>query len=130
MIYTRFGSTITLHSKRQEGNGRLSIQATSRDPGEVREYDVGDLEADGGFTEIDEAVARLPWESVQQRAARAREVRGEATHGRGQTWAEESVADEGRRGKNAVSATDGKPSRRHRRRHADGNTRRTAQSVG
>ena len=120
MIYTRFGSTITLHSKRQEGNGRLSIRATSRGPTELREYDVGDLEADGGFTEIDEAVAKLPWKSVQQKAKRAHEVQSGATRGRQPAWPRESLANHGRPGDDDPQGPDEQPSHQQRRRHADG----------
>ena len=70
MIYSRFGIKLTLLSKQQEGSGRLTVQATSEGTGDVRPYDVGDLKASGGFAEIDEAVAMLPWKIDQKKAKR------------------------------------------------------------
>lgn len=97
MIYTRFGSAITLLSKRLEGNGRLSIQGTSRGPADIREYDAGDLEADGGFAEIDQAIASLPLESDAQKVKRVHKVPSEATRGEQHpAWPREG--DEGRPG--------------------------------
>ncbi len=72
MIYSRFGSKLTLVNKHQDGNGRLSIYASSNGTSDVREYNVGDLKADQGLAEIDTAVAKLPWRVVMKKAPRSR----------------------------------------------------------
>ena len=64
MIYSKFGSPLTLVSKHQVGNGQLSIQTTAGDTQDIRECSVGELKADGGLPEIDAAVAKLPWKVV------------------------------------------------------------------
>jgi len=66
MIYSRFGTRLTLLS-RQEANGRLSIQATAGGTPEIRHYYLGDLTADGGTAEIEAAIANLPWRVVQKK---------------------------------------------------------------
>lgn len=65
MIYTKFGSQLKLVSKHQGTAGKVSIQATAGDTEDIREYYVGDLKADGGLAEINEAVAKLPWKVMQ-----------------------------------------------------------------
>jgi len=59
MIYSKFGSQLTLITK-TERDGRISVQATADGTGDIHEYNVGDLKADDGMTEINAAVARLP----------------------------------------------------------------------
>lgn len=74
MIYSKFGSLLTLVSKHQAGGGRLSIQATAGGTADIREYAVGELKADGGLAEIDDAVAKLPWKVLEgKRAMRFRQ---------------------------------------------------------
>jgi hypothetical protein len=76
MIYSKFGSQLTLVSKHEALNGQLSIQATAGDAPEVREYGISDLKADGGLTEINEAVARLPMKIiVGKKAQRSQQIR-------------------------------------------------------
>ncbi len=69
MIYSRFGTQLTLLSK-QEGSGRLSIQATAQGTPDIRHYHVGDLTADAGASEIDAAIANLPWKVIQKKEKR------------------------------------------------------------
>ena len=64
MIYSRFGTKLTLVSKKQEPNGLLCIQATVADTSEVRDFYTGDLTADDGFVEINETVDLLPWKKI------------------------------------------------------------------
>ena len=64
MIYSRFGTKLTLVSKQQEPNGLLCIQAQVEDTSEVRDYYTGDMTADNGFNEINEAVELLPWKTA------------------------------------------------------------------
>lgn len=70
MIYSKFGSQLTLISKHAVSNGQLSIQATAGDTPDIREYCVGDMKADGGVAEIKEAVAKLPWKVVLRKPGR------------------------------------------------------------
>ena len=72
MIYTRFGSKLTLIDKHQDGNGRLSILAIAEGAAEAREYSIGDFTADEGLTEIDEAVAKLPCRVAKKQVKRGR----------------------------------------------------------
>jgi hypothetical protein len=75
MIYSKFGSQLTLISKHQDAEGRLSIQGTAGDTADIREYQVGDLKADDGLSEIDAAVAKLPWKVVERKAKRGQQNR-------------------------------------------------------
>ncbi len=70
MIYSKFGSQLVLVSKSRKSNGQLSIQATAGDTPDIREYDVDDMQADGGPGEISQAVAELPWKVFVGKAAR------------------------------------------------------------
>jgi hypothetical protein len=70
VIYTRFGSKLTLIDKHQGSNGRLSIHAIAEGATEVREYSVGDFTADEGLTEINEAVAKLSWRVAEKKVGR------------------------------------------------------------
>lgn len=72
MIYSRFGTPLTLISKKEDSNGRVSIQATSDGKGDVREYHVGDLKADEGPPEIEQAVAKLPLQVFPKKVRRIR----------------------------------------------------------
>jgi hypothetical protein len=65
MIYSKFGTQVTLISKHQDAQGRLSIQGTAGDTTDIREYQLGDLKADEGLSEIDAAVAKLPWKVLK-----------------------------------------------------------------
>jgi len=70
VIYSRFGSRLTLIDKHQDGNGRLSIHAMAEGAAEVREYSVGDFTADAGLTEINDAVANLSWRVIAKKVKR------------------------------------------------------------
>ena len=72
MIYSRFGTLLTLVSKQENSNGKLSVQATSEGTADIREYHVGDLKADEGLAEINQAVAKLNWKVFPKKANRAR----------------------------------------------------------
>jgi hypothetical protein len=65
MIYSKFGTALTLVSKTEHAGGRVTIQATEAGgPADIHEYNVGDLKADEGLTEIQAAVLALPARSV------------------------------------------------------------------
>jgi hypothetical protein len=70
MIYSKFGTQLTLVSKQQDADGRLTIQGTAGDTADAREYQVGDLKADAGSAEIDKAVAKLPWKVAYRKPRR------------------------------------------------------------
>jgi len=60
MIYSRFGSKLTLISKGEEKDGQLSVQATCEGMEGIRTYRRNEMTADDGNPEIDAAVAKLP----------------------------------------------------------------------
>ena len=60
MIYSRFGTKLTLISKEEDASGRLLINATAEDTDGTRQYTLSDLKADDGMPEINDAVAKLP----------------------------------------------------------------------
>jgi hypothetical protein len=60
MIYSRFGSKLTLISKGEDRDGQLSVQATCEGMEGVRAYGRGEMTADEGKPEIDAALAKLP----------------------------------------------------------------------
>lgn len=64
MIYSRFGTKLTLLSKDQDASGRVLIQATAEDSEGVRQYAVTELKADDGMSEINDAVAKLPAKDI------------------------------------------------------------------
>ncbi|HYE21556.1 MAG TPA: hypothetical protein VEA69_24130 [Tepidisphaeraceae bacterium] len=61
MIFSRFGTRITLVSKSEDAAGQLRLQGTGEGMEGVREYGRADLKADDGGPEIDAAIAALPW---------------------------------------------------------------------
>jgi hypothetical protein len=61
MIYSIFGSQLNLVSKQQDASGRLTLQGTAAGSTDIREYNVRDLKADDGRSEIDQTVSKLPW---------------------------------------------------------------------
>ena len=65
MIYSKFGSKLTLISK-TEGDGRVSVQATADATGDIHDYSVADLKADEGMSEINAAVAKLPFKVFEK----------------------------------------------------------------
>ena len=60
MIYSRFGSKLTLISRGEDADGQLSVRATCEGMEGERTYRRGDMTADDGMPEIDAAVAKLP----------------------------------------------------------------------
>ncbi len=75
MIYSKFGTELTLVSRTEDAGGRTSVQATSDGTADVREYPVADLKADDGMSEINDAVARLPRKVLQNNGGRRRRPR-------------------------------------------------------
>ena len=60
MIYSRFGTKLTLISKGNDDAGQLCIKATCEGMDGERTYHRHELTADNGHTEIDAAIAKLP----------------------------------------------------------------------
>ena len=60
MIYSRFGTKLTLINKDTDSNGQVRIWASCEGMQGVRDYRRDDLKADDGMPEIDAAVAKLP----------------------------------------------------------------------
>ena len=60
MIYSRFGSKLTLVGKDEGADGQLLVHATCEGMEGVRTYRRVEMTADGGNPEIDAAVAELP----------------------------------------------------------------------
>ena len=60
MIYSKFGSQLTLVSKTETEGGRVSVQASTDGTTDIHDYNVVDLKADDGMNEINAAVAKLP----------------------------------------------------------------------
>ena len=75
MIYSKFGSKLTPLSKSQDASGRIYLlQVTAEGSPDLREYAAGELKADEGRNEIDQAVATLPWKVVGSNVARRRQT--------------------------------------------------------
>ena len=72
MIYSKFGTALTLVSKRESAGGQISIQAAVDGPTDIHEYNLADLKADNGLTEINAAVAKLPPQVFENKTARRR----------------------------------------------------------
>lgn len=72
MIYSKFGTPLTLLSKQQDRNGGVLIQGTAGGTADLREYQPADLKADQGLTEINAAVAKLPWKVVEKKVKHPR----------------------------------------------------------
>ena len=70
MIYSKFGSLLTLTSKQQDADGQLTIHATAEGAADSREYRIADLKADAGSAEIDEAVQKLPLKILEKKTKR------------------------------------------------------------
>ena len=65
MIYSKFGSKLTLITK-TESDGGVCVQATADTTGDLHDYIVADLKADNGLSEINEAVAKLPFKVFEK----------------------------------------------------------------
>jgi hypothetical protein len=72
MIYSRFGTALTLVSKTENDTGQVSVQATTNGSADVHEYHLTDLKADDGSTEINAAVAKLPMKVFENKSGRRR----------------------------------------------------------
>jgi hypothetical protein len=71
MIYSKFGTALTLISK-TESASIISVQATSGGTPDTREYKLSDLKADGGTAEISDAIAKLPMKVFENATGRRR----------------------------------------------------------
>ena len=60
MVYSKFGTPLSLISKTETSSGHVCVQATAEGSADVHEYRLGDLTADDGTSEITAAVAKLP----------------------------------------------------------------------
>lgn len=60
MLYSKFGSRLTPLSKSEDAAGRVIVQATAEDNTDVRDYQIADLKADDGPTEINNVIEKLP----------------------------------------------------------------------
>jgi len=74
MIYSKFGTELALVSRTESAAGRVTVQATAGDTADLREYDVADLKADEGLTELNAAVAKLPLKVIENKGNRRRPV--------------------------------------------------------
>lgn len=72
MIYSRFGTQLTLLSKIQTDGGQVSVQATAEGTADPHEYKLTDLTADAGSQEINAAVANLPLKVFENNRGRRR----------------------------------------------------------
>ena len=72
MIYSRFGTTLTLVSKTESDAGLVSVQATANGTADEHEYKLTELTADDGSTEINAAVAKLPTKVFENKSGRRR----------------------------------------------------------
>jgi hypothetical protein len=72
MIYSRFGTALALVTKTEGDSGRVSVQAAVEGTADIHEYNVTDLTADDGLTEINAAVAKLPLKVFENKGGRRR----------------------------------------------------------
>jgi hypothetical protein len=72
MIYSRFGTQLTLVSKTENDSGQVSVQATTEGSADPHEYNLTDLAADEGSHEINAAVAKLPLKVFENKSGRRR----------------------------------------------------------
>jgi hypothetical protein len=70
MIYSKFGTRLTLVSKNERAGGKISIQAMAEGATELHEYVITDLKADDGMPEINAAVAKLPAQVFESKSSR------------------------------------------------------------
>jgi len=75
MIYSKFGSQLTLVSKTETEGGRVSVQASTDGTTDIHDYNVVDLKADDGMNEINAAVAKLPLKVFENTHRRHRKFR-------------------------------------------------------
>jgi hypothetical protein len=72
MIYSKFGTALTLVSKTENASGQISVQATVDGTTDIHEYNPTDLKADDGLPEINAAVAKLPSQLFESKGQRRR----------------------------------------------------------
>jgi hypothetical protein len=60
MLYSKFGTQLTPISKSEDASGRIVVQATAEGSTDVRDYQISDLKADDGSTEVNEIISKLP----------------------------------------------------------------------
>ena len=74
MIFSKFGSKLTLVSKRDDGSGRVWVQGRAEGSTDIREFAADELKADDGLAEVDRAVAQLPPKAVGSKVERRRQT--------------------------------------------------------
>jgi hypothetical protein len=72
MIYSKFGSALTLITKTQSAGGQVSVQATTGGTADLHDYKLVDLRADDGLVEINAAIATLPLKVFENKTGRRR----------------------------------------------------------
>jgi hypothetical protein len=72
MIYSKFGTELALVSRTESAGGKVTVQATAGETTDLREYDVADLKADDGLSELNAAVAKLPLKVFENNGNRRR----------------------------------------------------------
>ena len=65
VLYSKFGSRLTPISKHEDANGRITVQATAEGASDVRDYQINDLKADEGSTEISDIISKLPAKVIE-----------------------------------------------------------------
>lgn len=63
-----------LVSKVERESGKVSVQASTDGTTDLHEYNVVDLQADGGLVEIETAVAKLPLKVFENKSGRRRKA--------------------------------------------------------
>jgi len=65
VLYSKFGTQLTPVSKTEDAGGRITVQATAQGATDVRDYQLTDLKADDGSSEINEIISKLPPKVVE-----------------------------------------------------------------
>ena len=73
MIFSKFGSRLTLVSKSEDATGRVWVQGTADGSPDIREFAAADLKADEGLGEINRVIAQLPPKVVGGNVERRRQ---------------------------------------------------------
>ena len=74
MIFSKFGSKLTLVSKSEDATGRVWVQGAADGSPDIREFAAADLKADEGLGEINRAIAQLPPKVVGSKVERRRQT--------------------------------------------------------
>jgi hypothetical protein len=72
MIYSKFCSKLNLLTKTKTPSGKVAVQATTDGSTDAHDYNVVDLMADAGATEISNAVEKLPLKVFENTSGRRR----------------------------------------------------------